>query len=586
MGRVIAALLAFCALAAPAALQAQPAETPRRPNIVLIVADDVGFTDLGAYGSEIATPHIDALARRGMLFTNFHATPMCAPSRVMLMTGIDSHAAGIGNLPETTPEEHRGSPAYLGRLRPGVPTIAERLRAAGYRTYMTGKWHLGHTRDSLPRARGFERSFILDATGADNWEHRPYLPYYDRAEWYEDGEAAHELPEDFYSSEFLVDRLIRYIGRGRGEGRPFFAFLGFQAIHIPVQAPREFTDRYAGRYAAGWQALREQRHRAAIALGLIPADARLREMHPQLRDWDSLSDEDRAWYARAMAVNAGMLEAMDHHLGRLIAYLQAAGEYENTVFIVTSDNGPEGALPSASLSMRLWMRFVGYSTDRETLGERGSYAFIGPEWASAAASPHDLFKFYAGEGGTRVPLIVAGPGIETGMARQLSLISDIPATLAALAGADAAGMTGRSLIPALAGGDEPVYGPDDGFGVETAGRMAWFQGRYKITRNGRPLGDDRWRLFDIVADPGETRDLSAAQPERFRAMQAAYARWAEVNGVLEMPEGYDPLDTLTTHSRAKMRARYWWAYLGVLALAALVVALPVWWLLRRRRRRS
>ncbi|MFN2260079.1 MAG: sulfatase-like hydrolase/transferase, partial [Parasphingopyxis sp.] len=437
MGRVIGALLVVCALAAPATLLAQ-AEPLRRPNIVLILADDVGFTDLGAYGSEIATPNIDALARRGMIFTNFHATPMCAPSRAMLMTGIDSHAAGIGNLPETTPEEHRGSPAYLGRLRPGVRTIAERLRAAGYRTYMTGKWHLGHTADTLPRARGFDRSFILDATGADNWEHRPYLPYYDRAEWYEDGEAAHELPEDFYSSEFLVDRLIRYLGRGRA-GRPFFAYLAFQAIHIPVQAPREFTERYAGRYDDGWQALRETRHRAAIARGLFPEDAPLRAMRPEMRDWDELSDEDRGWYAQAMAVNAGMLEAMDHHLGRLIDYLRQSGEYENTIFIITSDNGPEGALPTASLSMRVWMRLVGYSTERETLGERGSYGFIGPEWASAAASPHDLFKFYAGEGGTRVPLIVAGPGIETGMARQLSLISDIPATLAGLGGADVAG---------------------------------------------------------------------------------------------------------------------------------------------------
>lgn len=575
-------LLAWLSVAGLAEATAQPRE---RPNIVLIVADDVGFTDLGAYGSEIATPTIDALARRGVLFANFHATPMCAPSRAMLMTGIDSHAAGIGNLPETTPEEHRGSPAYLGRLRPGIRTIGERLQAAGYRTYMTGKWHLGHTPDTLPSARGFDRSFILDSTGADNWEHRPYLPYYDRAEWYEDGEAAHELPEDFYSSEFLVDRMIRYID-SEPDGRPFFAYVGFQAIHMPVQAPRAFTDRYAGRYAAGWQALREERHRAAIARGLFPEGAALRPMRPEMRRWESLSAEERAWYAEAMAVNAGMLEAMDHHLGRLIDHLRRTGRYENTIFVVTSDNGPEGALPTASLSMRLWMRLVGYSTDRETLGERGSFAFIGPEWASAAASPHDLFKFYAGEGGTRVPLVVAGPGIRPGrIARQLSLISDIPATLAAIGGADSAGMTGRTLLPLLSGDERDIYGPGDGFGIETAGRMAYFRGRYKITRNGPPLGDKRWRLYDIVADPGETRDLSARYPERFRAMQAAYARWAERNGVLDMPAGYDPIDTLTAYSRAKLRTRYRWAYALIVLLGVSLVALPVWLVVRARRRR-
>jgi arylsulfatase/uncharacterized sulfatase len=220
------------------------------------------------------------------------------------------------------------------------------------------------------------------------------------------------------------------------------------------------------------------------------------------------------------------------------------------------------------------------------LGERGSFAFIGPEWASASASPHHLFKFYAGEGGTRVPLIVAGPGVESGqMARQLALISDIPATIAAFAGTDAEGMTGRSLMPVLEGGEEPVYGPDEGFGVETAGRMAYFEGRWKILRNGPPLGDNRWRLYDLDADPGETTDLSTSDPERFAAMQAAYRQWAEANGVLDMPEGYDPIATLLEHSRAKIRARYWWAYLLAIAFVIGIVAAPVWFFVRVRRRR-
>lgn len=558
------------------------AQSADRPNIVLIVADDVAFTDFGAYGSEIRTPNIDALARRGTIFSNFHATPMCAPSRAMLMTGVSSHRAGIGNLPETTPEEHRGASAYRGLLAEGLPTIATRLRARGYRTYMTGKWHLGHTPETLPSARGFDRTFILDSTGADNWEHRPYLPYYDRAEWFADGEPVDALPDDFYSSEFLVDRMIDFVGAADGDD-PFFAYIGFLAIHIPVQAPREYTMRYADMYRDGWQAHRERRHAAAIEAGLIPANAPLGDIHPDLQGWDDLSAEEQAWYARAMAVNAGMLEAMDHHLGRLIAHLRAIGEYENTIFIVTSDNGPEGNSPGGNLIMNAWMALVGYSTDIETMGERGSFGYIGPEWASANASPHSLFKFYANEGGTRVPLIVAGPGVAEGaMVEQLSLISDIPATIAAFADADGEGMTGRSLMPALIGEDAPIYGPDDSFGVETAGRMAFYRGRYKIVRNGPPLGDNVWRLYDLETDPGETRDLSASEPELFAAMQDGYAAWAEENGVLEMPEGYDPIQTLMEHSRGPLLRRYWW----ILALLGGVIAAPIGLLIWRRKRRT
>ncbi|MGP1352304.1 MAG: arylsulfatase [Parasphingopyxis sp.] len=576
--------MAIIAMLFAAPAHAQPAERPaQRPNIVLIVADDVAFTDLGAYGSEIRTPNIDALARRGTIFSNFHATPMCAPSRAMLMTGVSSHRAGIGNLPETTPEEHRGAPAYRGLLAEGLPTIATRLRARGYRTYMTGKWHLGHTRETLPSARGFDRTFILDSTGADNWEHRPYLPYYDRAEWFADGEPVDTLPDDFYSSEFLVDRMIDFVGTAEGDD-PFFAYIGFLAIHIPVQAPREYTMRYADMYRDGWRAHRERRHAAAIEAGLIPVNAPLGTIHPDLRDWDDLSAEEQAWYARAMAVNAGMLEAMDDHLGRLIAHLREIGEYENTIFIVTSDNGPEGNSPGGNAIMQAWMWMVGYSTDIDTMGERGSFGYIGPEWASANASPHSLFKFYANEGGTRVPLIVAGPGVAEGaMADQLSLISDIPATIAALADADGGGMTGRSLMPALTGEESAIYGPDDSFGIETAGRMAFYRGRYKIVRNGPPLGDNVWRLYDLEADPGETRDLSASEPELFAEMQAGYARWAEENGVLDMPEGYDPIQTLMEHSRGPLLHRYWWVLLLLGGIILAPIGLLIW---RRRSRRT
>lgn len=452
---LIAAIMAG-ALAAAAPVLAQEA----RPNIVVILADDVGFSDLGAYGSEISTPNIDALAARGALFSNFHASPVCAPSRAMLLTGMTSHLAGVGNLPETLPPEHQGAPAYLGRLADDVVTVAALLQRAGYRTAVTGKWHLGHTPSALPPSHGFDRSFVLDASGADNWEQRSYLPIYSDAPWFEDGEPA-VLPEDFYSSQFIVDKAIDYIEEGEGASEPFFAYLAFQAIHIPVQAPREFVEKYEDVYAEGWEALRRARFEGVVARGLMPEDVELGPMPDGLRAWESLTDEEKALFAKSMAVNAGMLEAMDHHIGRFIDHLKQRGDYENTVFFVLSDNGPEPNAPSDIPGFSQWLWWEGYSRDVETLGEKGTYAFIGPEFASAAASPGAFFKLYAGEGGIRVPFIVAGPGIPAaGHVADFSFITDIAPTILELANVDQLSdvdgravkpMTGRSLMPLLGG---------------------------------------------------------------------------------------------------------------------------------------
>ena len=237
------------------------AQNPR-PNFVLILVDDAALMDFGAYGGEANTPHIDALAARGTLFTQMRATPFCAPSRAMLMTGMDNHTAGLGTIREVLPQQFVGQPGYTMALEPGVVTIAERLKRAGYRTYMTGKWHLGHEAGELPIDHGFEMSFLLDASGADNWKDQPYLPYYREAPWFEGREPA-TLPEDFYSSTFLVEKMIEYVESDGESEQPFFAYLAFQAIHIPVQAPREFTQKYVETYSVGWEAIRNARWQRA-----------------------------------------------------------------------------------------------------------------------------------------------------------------------------------------------------------------------------------------------------------------------------------------------------------------------------------
>ncbi|MEO1656337.1 MAG: arylsulfatase [Pseudomonadota bacterium] len=543
------------------------AHAQEQPNVVIVLVDDVGFMDFGAFGGEAKTPTIDSLAASGTMFTRAHTSPLCAPSRAMLLTGIDSHRAGVSSIPEVLPPSLADKPGYGLSLEPGVRTIATHLRAAGYRTFMTGKWHLGSGPGELPVDHGFDRSFALDASGADNWDDKAYMPYYDDAPWYEDGDEA-SLPEDFYSSEFIVDKMINYLDIDERESAPFLAYLAFQAIHIPVQAPREFTEQYVETYSVGWEQLRQDRYQRAKAMGLIPEDAALGPMHPSLDRWDDLSPKEQAFRAKSMAVNAGMLAAMDHHLGRFIDYLRGTGAFENTVFVITSDNGPEYNDPLTATGMGTWLRLNGYNWDTETLGERGSYGFIGPAWASAAASPSARFKFYQSEGGTRVPLIVTGPGLPADQRSDaFTYVTDITPTLLDLTNAkpvDGVEITGRSLAPVIRGAADMVYGPDEPVGMEMAGHAALVRGRYKLLRDGAPYSDNVWRLYDIVADPGETNDLAASMPGLFVSMMSDYEAYTEEFGVLPLPEGYSAAKQLVINGFQQSLKKYWWMLLALL----------------------
>ena len=578
---VLATAAALCA-SAHATLIASP------PNVVVVVADDVGFTDLGAYGSEIRTPHIDAIASRGVLFSNFHVSPMCSPSRAMLLTGVDAHLAGAASLYVATPLRHRGRPGYEGELRTDVVTIASRLRAAGYRTYLSGKWNLGHAPTSLPSARGFDRTFALDATGADNFEKKPYLPIYGEPPWFADGKPT-DLPDGFYSSEHLVDKLIEFIDAdwaALAEPRPFFAYLAFQAIHLPVQAPREFIERYEGAYDEGWDALRRARHRGAVEAGVFPPTATPSDV-PAQADWAALAPDEKAFAAKNMAVNAGMLEAMDHHFGRFVDYLGGSDRLANTVIVVLSDNGPEAGDPAASAAFNSWAEDVGYRRDLATLGERGSYAIIGPHFARAAAAPLAYYKFHGGEGGIRVPLIVAGPGVEArGISSAFAYATDIVPTLLELTGTTTATppgkhpISGRSLVPALRDLATVIHPPQEAIGFETAGHAGVFKGSHKLLRVGAPVGDGRWRLFDLAEDPGETRDLAAEHPERLAELLADYEAYAARVGVREVPAFYSPTrQILINYLYDQARAN---AHL-VVAVAGGVLVLALVWLIRRRR---
>lgn len=563
VSRLLASLLGAALIAAPALADVvlPPEEAAKdRPNIIVVLFDDLALTDLGAYGGEARTPVIDDLARDGAQFTRYYTSPLCSPSRAMLLTGIDNHRNGVATIPEVLPPEHEGKPGYSLHLEPGVATIATRLRAEGYRTYMTGKWHLGDGEGQLPNAHGFDRSFTLDASGADNWEDKAYIPYYAEAPWYEDGKPA-DLPADFFSSDFITSKMIEYLGEGSNE--PFFAYLAFQAVHIPVQAPREMTETYAGQFAQGWNALQLARLERAKALGLVPADAPAPAMHPRMRQWSDLTAEEQAIAARAMQVYSAMIETVDRNLGRLIDYLKATGEWENTIIIITSDNGPEPSNPLEATGFDLWMATHGYEHTLETLGERGSMNFIGREWASAVASPGSLFKFYTSEGGLRVPLVIAGPGVTPGMRKDGAVfVTDIAPTILELTGTAASldgamAMTGRSLAPVLRDTGARIRGDGEAVGIEVSGNAALFSGEYKIVHNAPPYGDGKWHLYNVVTDPGETRDLKDIEPERFAAMTAQFQEYVSTMGVLPLPEGYNIHKQVETNTLKRMASQYW-----------------------------
>ncbi|MFM2236796.1 MAG: hypothetical protein RL209_830, partial [Pseudomonadota bacterium] len=543
-----ATLLTALALLSPATLGAQVAPA-KRPNIVILLADDWGFTDVGAFGGEIATPNIDALAAKGVRFSNFHVAGSCSPTRAMLQTGVINHRAGLGNMPETIPPEHLGKPGYEAQLNNRVVTIADQLRAGGYRTYLTGKWHLGHTPDTLPTVRGYDRALALAQSGADNFEDKPNLLIYNKTEWSEDGKPA-KLPKRFYSSTLIIDKMISYIDRDKATGKPFFASVNFIANHIPVQARDADIAAYAGRYHYGWTTLRKERRAAAITKGVMPAGVRTVTMNTS-GDWTKLSAQQREQRAGAMAAYAAMGTAMDREIGRLIAHLKTIGAYENTIFVFLSDNGAEATDPMNMGAFTRWNANQLYDQSIAQQGRPGSLTAQGAGFASASVSPLRGYKFTASEGGLRVPMIMAWPGnpaikggsVATGFAH----VTDMPMTLLKLAGVAAqqgrfAGrpvepMTGLDLTPMLTGAASSVHSADKPLGYELSGNAVLFKGDYKLVKNLPPYGDGRWRLYNISADPGETLDLSGSDPARFAAMQKDYVAFAKVNKVLPMPEG-------------------------------------------------
>lgn len=524
--------------------------TSSRPNILLIVADDLGFSDLGAFGGEIDTPHLDALAKSGVRLTDFHSASACSPTRAMLMSGVDHHIAGLGTMAEAVSPDFPGAPGYEGYLNDRVAALPELLHDAGYRTVMSGKWHLGLTLDRSPHARGFERSFALLPGGADHFAGSQLYSWTSSGPIYvEDNRWIEDLPADFYSSDYFATRLIEFFEEGvaAADDRPFFAYLPFTAPHFPLQAPDAEIAKYRGRYDAGPDALREARLARLKELGLVAHDTTIHPVVTDEPEWHELTGDQRAASARTMEVYAGMVDRIDHNVGRVIEYLKESGQYENTLVIFLSDNGAEGAIVEA-LPIRgpLYAKLIAEHCDNslDNIGRPNSYAWYGPRWAQAATAPSRMVKVYTSEGGIRVPAIIRAPGNKRAgeISDVFSTVKDILPSLLELAGAthpaphyrgrEIATPDGRSLIPWLNGND--VVHPANSYtGWELFGRRAIRRDNWKALYLPGPDGISRWQLYDLSADRGEVHDLSELYPDVLAELLVKWREYSAANGVVE-----------------------------------------------------
>lgn len=521
-----------------------------RPNILLIVADDLGFSDIGAFGGEIHTPNLDALASAGIRFTDFHSAPACSPTRAMLLTGTDHHIAGIGTMKEGGLPGVLGEPGYEGYLNDRVVTISELLLAAGYETMMSGKWHLGETVETAPVSRGFEKSFAMLAAADNHYAYRGIrdpLTLFAQIPEYMEGDKPAELPADFYSSDSFTSRLLDFLAE-RDTARPFFAYLPFSAPHFPLQAPPEIIAKYKGRYSEGPGVLRDRRLAALKHLGLVAKDVVAHPVVAETAPWEDLPPEMQEFSARTMEVFAAMVERMDWNIGRVIETLKKQGVFENTLVLFLSDNGAEGAVMEAlPIAGPIISKFITehFNNSLENLGARDSYIWYGPRWAQAATAPSRLHKTYTTEGGIRVVAFAHHPAL--GRAGQIgtafSTVMDIPPLLLDLAGAEHPGefwhgkkiapFRGRSLLPYLEGRADTVHTTDYATGWELFGRRAIRQGDWKAVYIPSPSWSSaNWQLYDLAKDPGETNDLAAAYPDVLAALLDLWTQYTDETGVL------------------------------------------------------
>jgi arylsulfatase A-like enzyme len=551
MKNIIFCMFALTFLAACNQRTSKTEKTTSAPNIILIVADDLGYSDIGPFGGDIHTPVLDKLSKESMLFSNFHVLPTCSPTRSVLLTGNDNHIAGLGIMGEASYPALKGLPGYTGHLSEQVVTIPEILRGHGYHTYMAGKWHLGEEEGQTPADRGFEESFALLQGGGSHYADQKPLSPPQVMDYRVNGKKLAALPADFYSARNYTDTLLHYMDKNKSDHKPFFIYASYTTPHDPLQAPKEYIEKYKGKFDMGWDSLRNLRLSNLKALGIVPKD--FNNFAPSgIPKWESLNSKQKAEYARDMEVYAAMVDYLDMSIGRIIDYLKQQGLYDNTMILFMSDNGANGIMATTYPGNADGKYLSSFNNAIENRGLPNSFVEMGPGWAQAASSPFRLFKSFTSEGGIKAPLIIKMPaGVKNQGQWNKSFIhvSDILPTVLALAdakypsevkGKPVKQPLGKSILPVLNGESTAVHS-DEGMGWELFERKAYIKGNWKILRLPKPFGTGDWQLYNIENDPGETNDLSQQFPAKKDSLINNWIQYAKENDVVNHKGYYDLL---------------------------------------------
>lgn len=536
----------------------------QKPNFIVIVADDLGFTDLSPFGGEIDTPNLNKLAVNGLRFTDFHTASACSPTRSMLLSGTDNHIAGLGQMAEFArnhPDLFEGKPGYEGYLNYRVAALSEILEDSGYYTFQSGKWHLGLLPDYWPSKRGFQKSFTL-LPGAGN--HFKYFPIDPNARgpanfmaplFQENGEKLdpETLPETYYSSEYFTDKFLEFLGDDRvRDQRPFFGFLTYTAPHWPFQAPDDVIAKYKGKYDGGPELLRQQRLKRALELGIIPEGITPHEVVTQ-RDkaWKDLTDHEKRVESQIMEVYAAMVDVLDKNVGRVINRLTQTGELDNTFILFMSDNGAEGmmmeALPLKNASFTKNIEQF-YNNKPENIGKKDSFVWYSDQWAQAATAPAYMYKMWASEGGIRCPLIVHHPNAipeshRGDVKHGFATVMDILPTILDLAEIQHPGtqFRGRQVVKPkglswknyITGESDFAHDENSVTGWELFAQQAIRKGHWKALYIPKPLGPEKWQLYNLKTDPGETTDLAEQESDILDELLDHWSQYEAETGLVK-----------------------------------------------------
>jgi arylsulfatase A-like enzyme len=502
------------------------------PNILLIVADDLGYTDLGAFGGEISTPNLDTLASQGILFSNFHTAPICAVSRAMLLSGNDNHIAGMGSMfADSALSTNWGYERHLSKRILSVPQL---MMDAGYHTYTVGKWHLGEEEENSPKAKGFKRSWNL-LQGAGN--HYNSIGLSKSGSLYRENGKFVEYPKGRYSTEFYASKLIEFFKQDKDDANPFFAFAAFTSPHWPLQAPDEFVQKYNGKYIAGYDELRQKRFKSVKAKGIISKDAKLPPKLEELIPWDELRADEKLIESRKMELYAGMVDNLDFHVGRMIDSLKSFGLYENTLIIFMSDNGADG---SDFYNNSPYSEFLHatYDNTYDNMGRESSFVVYGKPWAHAGMAPFNRYKTFTTEGGIRSPFLIAGPGVHKKREISHTYISllDLAPTFYEIAGVVYPGkydsdnispLLGASLVSLLSGDSKEIHDEEYISILEHNGRVYVRKGPWKLVQIDSPFEEEDFILFNLDNDMGETTDLKLEFHEKYQELLKLYRDYAK-----------------------------------------------------------